>query len=104
MQIIVKNIRVPVTEPVDSVIEMAKKKLRLTKGEFISASIHKRSVDARRRAGHDIELVCSVTVECELSPKKLSSLNPVDFEIVKRGELEFPKARDDKKRPLIVGF
>lgn len=104
MQIIVKNLRVPVTEPVDSVIEMAKKKLRLTKGEFISASIHKRSVDARRRAGHDIELVCSVTVECELSPKKLSSPNPVDFETVKRGELEFPKARDDKKRPLIVGF
>ena len=84
MQIIVKNLRVPVTEPIGSVIDAAKKKLRLSGGEFISASIHKRSVDARRRAGHDIELVCSVTVECELSEKKLKCLNPPDFEIVRK--------------------
>ena len=105
MQIIVKNLRVPVTEPIGSVIDAAKKKLRLSGGEFISASIHKRSVDARRRAGHDIELVCSVTVECELSEKKLKCLNLPDFEIVKREKLDFPKAKHDSlKRPLIVGF
>lgn len=105
MQIIVKNLRVPVSESVETVIEAAKKKLKLSKNEFISASLHKRSVDARRRAGHDIELVCSVTVECNISESRLQRLDKTDFEVVKREPLIFPKRKKDSSmRPVVVGF
>lgn len=105
MQIIVKDLRIPVTEPIENAIESAKRKLKLTDGEFVSASLYKRSIDARKRNGHDIEFVCSVTVECDISERKFNKINSLDIEVIKNQELTFPeKKKKTSKRPLVVGF
>lgn len=105
-QIIVKDIRLPVTAPVGEAFETAKKRLRLSGGEFVSAALHKRSIDARRRAGHGLEFVYSVTVECELGTKKLERVaSDKSFELIRREELKPVRGKGKLGgRPLVVGF
>ncbi len=107
MQIIVKNLRLPISVPIEEAFSEAAKRLGLRGSELSSAkfALHKRSIDARRRSGHGLEFVYSVSVECELSEKKLSKLKPTDFEAVKRQSLELNMGkRPLEGRPLIVGF
>ncbi len=103
--IIVKNLRLPLTAPMEESFEAARRKLGLSGGEYISAALHKRSIDARKR-GDAPTFVYSVTVECELTDarcKKLSKLE--NTELVERDELivEYGNALL-KDRPLVVGF
>lgn len=103
-QIIVKNIRLPITAPIDEAFEEARRRLGLSRSEG-SFALHKRSIDARRRSGHGIEFVYSVTVECELSAKRAAKLKPSEAELLERQKLKIDlgKKRLDS-RPLVVGF
>ena len=104
MQIIVKNLRYPITTPKGEIIAGALKRLGVP-ASSAKAALHKRSIDARRRAGHGLEFVCSVTVDCEISEKKLERLSPADFEVVRREELKFVRGKKKLSgRPLVVGF
>ncbi|MBQ8552349.1 MAG: hypothetical protein IJ428_06010 [Clostridia bacterium] len=104
-QIIVKNIKLPLTACVEEAYAAAKHRLALTDSEYISAALHKRSIDARRRS--DVPMfVYSVTVECDIGSKKAAKLTKTaDTEIVHREPLT-PKygTRPLTSRPLVVGF
>ncbi len=105
-QIIVKNIRLPLTAPLDEAFTLARRRLSLTEGEYISAALHKRSIDARRR-GSEPTFVVSVAVECDVSEKKLLRIAKMgaEVQVVEREELliEYGKA-ELTSRPLVVGF
>ncbi len=103
--VIVKNLRLPLTASIEDSFLAAKKKLSLDGGEFISAALHKRSIDARRR-GDAPTFVYSVTVECEISEAKCRKISGIsDVEIIKREELCVTYGKEQiNNRPLVVGF
>ncbi|MBE6610948.1 MAG: hypothetical protein E7632_00530 [Ruminococcaceae bacterium] len=104
-QIIVKNLRLPITAPIEESYAAAKRKLNLGGGEYISAALHKRSIDARRR-GDAPTFVYSVTVECELSDAKRQRLMRLDnVEFVEREPLTAEYgSRPLGARPMVIGF
>lgn len=105
--LIIKNLRIPLAAPTEELYSTARRRLGLTSDEFISASLHKRSIDARKRGGKEPTFVCSVAVECDISEAKLNNLSKLgtDVEIVKRASLDI-KFGSCKlgHRPLVVGF
>ncbi|MCI8388683.1 MAG: hypothetical protein HFE63_09485 [Clostridiales bacterium] len=105
--IIVKNLRLPIDAPIEESFQAAKKRLALSQNEYLSAKLHKRSIDARHRVGNSPEFVCSVTVDCEISEKKLQKIASLgsDFEIIKNEPLTIETGNELLDgRPLIVGF
>lgn len=105
-QIIVKNIRLPLTVPIQDALVLARRRLSLGDGEFICAALHKRSIDARKRSGEVPSFVISVMVECDISERKLEKLTRIkDVEIVRRDELALEYGEKTlSSRPVIVGF
>ncbi len=105
-QIIVKNIRLPLTAPLEDAIRQARRRLSLTDGEYISAALHKRSIDARKRSGELPSFVMSVTVECDVSERRLEKFALLkDTEIVHRDSLAVEYGEKKlESRPLVVGF
>ncbi len=105
-QIIVKNIRLPLTVPIQEAIVEARRRLSLTDGEYISGALHKRSIDARKRNGDMPSFVMSVMIECDISERKLERLTRIkDVEIVRCDELAIEYG--EKKlasRPVVIGF
>ena len=105
--LIVKNLRIPLTAPTEELFGAARRRIGLSDGEFISAALNKRSVDARKRSGNVPTFVCSVAVECDVSEAKLEKLSKMgaDVEIVKRAPLTVDYgSRRLSSRPLVVGF
>lgn len=105
-QIIVKNIRLPLTAPIEEAFTLARRRLSLTEGEYIGAALHKRSIDARRRGGEPT-FVVSVAVECDISEKKLSRIAKMgtEVQIVERESLDIEYGKEElTSRPLVVGF
>ncbi len=106
-QIIVKNLRIPITASTEELFGAARCRLCLSGDEFISAAVNKRSIDARRRNGSEPTFVCSVSVECDISEKKRDKIASLgtDVEIVKREPI-VAEYGDKKleKRPVVVGF
>ncbi|MDD4772963.1 MAG: hypothetical protein PHZ09_05090 [Eubacteriales bacterium] len=106
-QIIVKNIIIPLSAPLQEAEEEAARRLRgiLSKKDIIKTSLYKRSVDARHR--DRINIVCSVMAETALPASSLdreklaaagaeiSEMQPV---IPVFGEEEL------SRRPVVAGF
>ena len=105
VQLIVKNLRLPLEAPLEESYTAAAKKCRLDGGEILSAALHKRSIDARQRGGAPT-FVYSVTLVCEVTPakaKKLAALENV--ELIDRAPLETACGTEPlNARPLVVGF
>ena len=106
-QIIVKNIKLPITTPLEDFFKAACRRAGITEAECLSAALHKRSIDARRRGGKDMpDFVASVSIDCDISGKKaekLASLSDVD--IIKDTALDIAYGSGKLlHRPLIVGF
>ena len=106
-QIIVKNLRLPLTAPTEELFGAARRRLSLSEKEYISAAVCKRSIDARRRTGAVPSFVCSVAVTCDIGEKKLSRLSSLgnDVEIVRREPMtvEYGSVKM-ATRPIVVGF
>lgn len=105
--IIVKNIRLPITAPIEESFDAAKRRLKLSDGELIRAELHKRSLDARCRKGSDPEFVYSVTLECRVEQKKLERINSLggDVELIRREPLIVERGHEKLDgRPMVVGF
>ena len=105
-QIIVKNIRLPLTAPLEDAFKEARRRLSLTDGDYISAALHKRSIDARKRSGDMPSFVMSVMVECDISDRKFSKITAIkDVEAVHREALAVECGNQTLgARPLVVGF
>ncbi len=105
-QIIVKNIRLPLTAPIEDAFIQARRRLSLTDVEYISAALHKRSIDARKRSGELPTFVMSVVVECDINDRKYSKITALkDTEAVRRESLAVEYgSKALGARPLVVGF
>lgn len=105
-QIIVKNIKLPVTADCGEAFDAAKRRLSLSDGEFVSAALHKRSIDARKRGSRIPEFVYSVSVECNITEKKAERIKRLpDVQSVEREELTVTVGGERlEARPLVVGF
>ncbi len=103
VQIVVDNIRIPISCDDDKALDVARKKL-LEKGISFSDDtlhIHKKSVDARRKS--NITFVCSVT--CESEDNSLGQNQFDGIRVIEKGELQFGAGTERMEgRPYIVGF
>lgn len=103
-QIIVKNIRIPVTSPEGEAFALARKRLAplLSRRDIRSASVYKRSVDARREGR--LTFVYSVLLETDAEPDAQAL---AELDAVLNGESALPDAEGEEPlsaRPVIVGF
>ena len=106
-QIIVKNIKLPLTAPLQDAYLAARRRLSLADGEYIGAALHKRSVDARKRGGDTPSFVMSVCVECDIGPKKLERILRMgsDVCVVEKSSVEIEFGSEClASRPIVVGF
>lgn len=102
--ILIKDIRLPLTELPEAAIEFAKRKmLSVTdKANVIAASVYKRSIDARRRG--NITVVWSVAVGVEKLPAH-NVLEKAGMQVMADSTLEVTKGSETLSgRPLVVGF
>ena len=105
VQLIVKNLRLPLEAPLEESYTAAAKKCRLDGGEILSAALHKRSIDARQRGGAPT-FVYSVTLVCEVTPAKVRKLAAMEnVELIDRAPLETACGTEPlNAQPLVVGF
>ena len=102
--VLIKDIRLPLTELPEAAIEFAKKKMRSVTGEtsVIDASVYKRSIDARRRG--NITVVWSVVIAVDKLPST-DVLEKEGMQIMADSALEVTKGNEILSgRPLVVGF
>ncbi len=104
--VIVKNIRIPIDAPIEECYKIARGRLALPRECVLSLSLHKRSIDARRRKASKPEFVYSVCVECKLDAKRLERLkNTSDIEVVTCQPMTIERGSEPlRARPLVVGF
>ena len=79
-QIIVDNIRTPITSDDNEILEIAKKKLKKSGIAFTKGTLHlhKRSVDARKK--QNITFVSSVVAETDADISTLRAENGIRFQ------------------------
>lgn len=102
-QIIVDNIRTPITSDDNEILEIAKKKLKKSGIAFTKGTLHlhKRSVDARKK--QNITFVSSVVAETDADISTLRAENGIRFQ--PRTELVFENGTQEMcGRPYIIGF
>ena len=102
--ILVKDIRLPISEGAEQAIEYAKNRLEgvIGNAHIRGFEIHKRSIDARRRG--NITVVWSVAAElmCDVAP---DILREAGFSILADSELNIDKGTDTLTgRPIVCGF
>ena len=107
MKILVKELRLPPTEnPAVEIPQLAIKRIAsvVPRKNIVSASLFKRSVDARKR--DKVTFLCSALIEtnCNVSAEKLARVNASVF--TDAPSLDSVEPGDEKMegRPLIVGF
>lgn len=106
-QIIVKNIKLPLTAPIQDAYLAARRRLSLADTEYIGAALYKRSVDARKRGGEGPSFVVSVCVECDIGQKKLERILRLgnDVSMVEKADLVVEYGTERlASRPVVVGF
>ncbi|MBQ9116552.1 MAG: hypothetical protein IJY04_05970, partial [Clostridia bacterium] len=102
--LLIKDIRLPITEGDEQAISFAKKKLRGVIGdtEVISFEIHKKSIDARRRG--NITVVWSVAAELATIPDA-EVLREAGISILADSVLDIQKGDELlPHRPIVCGF
>ena len=107
MKILVKELRLPPTEnPVVEIPLLAIKRISpvVPKKNILSASLFKRSVDARKR--DNVTFLCSALIEidCNVSAEKLAKVNASVFSDAPSLDSVEPGSTKMESRPLIVGF
>ncbi len=105
-QLLIENIRVPVSEPDGAVLSAARRILRKS-GVFSSPSrleIHRKSIDARRKP--HITFVCSVYAEAEaVGSVDADALRGLGIKVSESEPLAMPMGAESMHgRPVIVGF
>lgn len=107
---LVRGIRIPYTEPMESACKKAEKKLALALGRYntphiVSSQIFKTSVDARKK--QDIAYVCTVlvTARCKEEAAIASIAKNQDISVFEEAPLLIPTGSTTMEgRPVIVGF
>ncbi len=105
-QLIVENIRVPVSENDGAVLDAARRILKKS-GAFaapVPLEIHKKSIDARRKS--QISFVCSVYAEAEsVRVPDDDALRALGIKRSDKAQLSLPTGSEPMRtRPVIVGF
>ncbi|MBR2459768.1 MAG: hypothetical protein IKB34_00850 [Clostridia bacterium] len=102
--LLIKDIRLPISEGAEQAIHCAAKKLRAALGqaEVTSYEIHKKSIDARRRG--NITVVWSVTAELACDPD-IEVLREAGISILSDSKLNIQRGTEPlSARPVVCGF
>ena len=100
--IIINNVKLSLDTDFDNLIPVAAKQLKIRENDIVSATLHRKSVDARRKS--DVHFCCSIKVETTKNKQKIlkNCKNANTF-----CEKEYVWERADfvpQNRPVIVGF
>lgn len=100
--IIINNVKLSLDTDFDNLIPVAAKQLKIRENDIVSATLHRKSVDARRKS--DVHFCCSIKVETTKNEQKIlkNCKNANTF-----CEKEYVWERADfvpQNRPVIVGF
>lgn len=96
----VGNIRLPLDADFSDIRALASKKLRISADKIISASLSKKSVDARKKS--DVHFIVSIDIEAKNEEKLLKVLK--NSAVVEPISYEISYVPMDCERPVIVGF
>ena len=99
--IILNNLKLPLDTDFSNLRPIAAKQLRTDPSAIISAKLHRKSVDARKK--NDVHFCCSIVVEAKKEEQILKRCKAAQkFTPLK---YEWKKAKSaPEKRPVIVGF
>lgn len=100
--IVINNLNLPLDTDFNNLNQVVAKKFKLDLKNVKSASLYKKSVDARHK--NDVHFCCSVLVELFFGEDKFLKLNK-NASIYKPFEYEFKKAENKPLNPpVVVGF
>lgn len=100
--LIINNLKLPLDTDFSALEGVAAKELKIAKEKIRSASLYRRSVDARRRS--DVHFCCSVLVEVTVNESAVVS-KAKNAQIFTKREYVWPKAeKTPDLRPVVVGF
>ena len=100
--IIINNLKVPLDTDLSSLEDIVQKELKISKGKIKSATLYRKSVDARRK--NDVHFCCSVLVELTVSESAVVSRNK-NAQIFTIREYVWQKANKiPDLRPIVIGF
>lgn len=99
--IIINNVKISLDNDFSDLKSIASKELKCPANDILSAELHRRSVDARRK--NDVHFCCSLLVDIKNEEKVLKRCNKANrFE---SKEYVWQKCDNEcKKRPVVVGF
>lgn len=97
--IIVRNIRMDLTDPEENLRSRVARKLRIREDEIREVRMIRRSLDARKK--QDIHYICSASVILSGSEERL--IRDGKAQRYEKKEYKIPQVRSDT-RPVIVGF
>ncbi len=103
-QVIVRNVRTPISATEADAMEQAQKRVAplLRKRDIISASVFKRSLDARRRS--KLSFIYTILLDCSVSVKP-EALARFDAAILLDSTVSFtPGTEASLGRPVVCGF
>lgn len=98
---IIKNVKLPLDTNFSDITSIISKITGLTKNDIISAKLHKKAVDARKK--NNIHFLCSFVVKVSNEKKFLSRAKKLDFCKLKQEKYIYQKAVS-KVKPIVVGF
>ncbi len=110
IEVLIRNIRIPYTEPPRTAMDLAEKKLLRAMGpgkgaRIMEGRIFKESVDARKKP--DIRRVVTVLLTVAASPSAIQTAERRDKDVARFSETPLSVVRGRRHmahRPLVVGF
>ncbi len=99
--ILVTNLRLPLSTDFDNLKDELKKAPELKGLNILSASLYKKSIDARKKA--DIHFCCSVLISASGNEEKIAK-RLKSAQIYRKSEYKFATGKKSDSRPVVVGF
>lgn len=99
--ILINNINLPLDADFENLTPIAAKQLKTAVQNIISCSLHRKSVDARKK--NNVHFCCSLLVEAKQEDKLIK--NSKNATVFSYSSYKWPKCTNlPKNRPIVVGF
>ena len=100
--IIINNVNLSLDTDFSHLDKIVAKELKIDKSKIKSATLHKKSVDARHK--NNVHFCCSFLVELDINEEKIVSKIPKAQIYVKKDYIWLSSEKETKNRPVVVGF
>ncbi len=98
--IIINNINLPLDTDFNDIKSIAARAIKVNDGEVLSASLYRKSVDARKKS--DVHFCVSIIAEVKNQDKVLKKAKNTN--VYNKKEYIWKKAAPNSARPVVVGF